>query len=384
MTVINGIKSAAYNLFVRDPAAYWLNKKDDEVAATDALKVYGAAITLPIWGGPVLIGSLTGCESPTDKSQVVEKLADGGTIPLNPPDASSDGSVAISLPHDVWKPISGDGRFFQSSPEIVLTSGYMSGSGLQKEKLYVEIGLDPTQINGTVTKSLFVGLAKTLDQIWENLSGVTDADGGAANAYINHDTGAINRDKFDGDYNNFILPQDYTEDQRQAIFNILMGYYATMPQNGCYSGEINVTPNTSAYKNNGFAGCEEPGYDTFMNCPSNPNWGLPVYVAKVTLNGYRKDSVTQQYSLIRSAVTEVLSDEKITDLLNGSNAYPPLGTSCGSQPNPLAFDVPSEFYQDNNLNLEVKVGLRVYGRQANGDSFYRTFLRTNLRSKGNN
>lgn len=78
MSAIDGIKSAAYNLFVRDPAAYWLNKKDEDVEAVDGVKVLGLAVTLPIWGGPALIGLIAGCEGyvPTNEACSVSPKPD--------------------------------------------------------------------------------------------------------------------------------------------------------------------------------------------------------------------------------------------------------------------------------------------------------------------
>lgn len=144
MSIINAVSSNIKNVVL----PYWTNKKPEEVTAGDAAVAFTVAATWPI----SLPFVMTACAADEkDDGKVADELQDDG-IDMTPvgddDDLPADEDGDPILPDDIWTEIEGEGRFFLESPELEFASGKIQGKNLQNLNLYVEVGTDPTRLDG--------------------------------------------------------------------------------------------------------------------------------------------------------------------------------------------------------------------------------------------
>jgi len=86
MSGIESVKNFMYRTFISDPVSMWTNKPEAEVKASDAVVVYVAAATWPVW---MILGA-AGCSESGNGSTEAPK-PDGG--------ASADSGCSVSTPN---------------------------------------------------------------------------------------------------------------------------------------------------------------------------------------------------------------------------------------------------------------------------------------------
>ena len=148
---------------------------------------------------------------------------------------------------------------------------------------------------------------------------------------------------------------------------------AGMPADGCFDGLINVGQFSDADLDAGVIGCPDPGYEKFVVCPSQEENRLKLYLA-----GYRIDSSKLVGGQVVDA--EVGTDYVTTteQLYTDPASVPRVGVVCSGSPAPNSIQIPKEFYNDNTLNITVKLRKVVDARPADSNTTYKTFLRARL------
>jgi len=146
-----------------------------------------------------------------------------------------------------------------------------------------------------------------------------------------------------------------------------------MPPEGCYPDLINKSQFSDGDLDAGVLGCPDPGYERFVVCPSQQENRIMLYWA-----GYRIDSSKLVGGQVVDA--EVGTDYVTTteQLYTDPASVPRVGVVCGNSPNPNRVQVPKAFYNDDKLNIMVKLRKVIDARNADSNATYGTFLRARL------
>lgn len=341
-------------------------------------------------GATALGAGLCGCGT-SGEGAAADRLRDGGTIPLNPTDGGKP-----HLSGDVWAPITGQtGLVFQGA-RVALASSYLSGSGLNRIPLVVNVGTDSSHLDGTVAKALFNDPAiiphmppgnsdpvKALDNIWQAL-----VDGGYVTVNANNPaTGMINRDNFNPSNYDKYQPAGFNEDLRLATFKILSSFYAIMPADpelGCFPGLVDVTPAApdDPYR------CSDKNYPDFLHCPNDPRQidRFPkIYLGWVD---FRAALVSTKLgdgtSTLWTQRATFLTQDMFQDVLAGTREATPLGVYCQGATNSKPLAIPLETVTTSDaFRLDAQVNLWIDARTYDGSLLYGTALRLSLAMAGN-
>ena len=148
-------------------------------------------------------------------------------------------------------------------------------------------------------------------------------------------------------------------------------------ENNCLDDLINTTQISQADIDAGIKGCPDPGFESFLACPTNANNRLKTYVASYIMVGKKFDNgqwVTTKE--IPGTLT------KIEDLyIPDGGTIKPFGHVCGDAPNPLKIDVPQDFGSDGTTNVQFRVVLIADAENASKGTIYKNYLKAHLIKK---
>ncbi|MFH1576950.1 MAG: hypothetical protein ABID35_05375 [Candidatus Margulisiibacteriota bacterium] len=278
-------------------------------------------------------GGVTGCGY-EDGSEIEPQLdpdADGGIDLIPGPDSGLEVNPEtgeVEMPGDIFNEVLTVGEsgfdFFQETSEIVLTSGYIEGSGLQDLALAIELGTDSTILANMPPDNL-----ETPELIESCLDGLID---------------------------NRQLSQEEIDFQNE--YNANLG-----------EGEEPV-----------YLGCDEDDYSTFVACPDDPANRVPLYLSAIRIEAF--EVIDGEYFPLEENSIYSETFTNIDDLYNPEAEdalITPLGVTCGGEPQAVRINIPENFYSNGKLAIRVSVVLVADAREAHGyDIDYRTGFRARI------